>query len=82
MRPRLPATGTQPSRDAMAKRAKRVRTAGRKLWTAIGLAVCREKMSTSCSAALYAPFDISTLHRRSELMWTRQTPPGAGVKDG
>ncbi len=40
MRQRLPATGTQRSCDAMAKRDKRVRIAGRQLWTAIGFAVC------------------------------------------
>ena len=65
MRRRVPATGTQALRDVMAKCAKRVRNVMRKLWTAIGFAVSREKMVPSCSAALRAPFDISSVHPRS-----------------
>ncbi len=62
MRPRLPATETQPFRETMAKRDRRVRIAGRKLWTVTGFAACPETKSQPCFVPRPAPCDISTIH--------------------
>src|SRR6266542_1595821 len=58
----LPATGTQTSWDAMAKCDRRARIAERKLWTAIGFAVCPGTKGQSCFAALPVRFTTSTGH--------------------
>jgi NTE family protein len=74
MMPRLPATGTQALRDAMAKRTQRVRIAGRELWTVTGFAACLGTKGRLYFVPRPARFVTSTAHTRKGMALVRIGP--------